>query len=174
MILSRAAFDLDPGDVTPSIRGRKQGVTEKINEFSLYAYCGSYCGACSIAKYGETGRADGFSACLASVPKEELLCGGCKSETVYAGCSTGTLRRCASERGVAHCVDCADYPCKMCRAWQSVAKFLPHAHEAPSSLETIKRDGVDSWLAAQKKRRSRPDCGLPFSWYAPKCRQCRP
>ena len=143
-----------------------------MNEFNHDTYCGIYCGACSIAMQGKTGRADGFSACLGSVPKEELVCGGCKSGTVYAGCSTCTLRRCAREKGIAHCVDCADYPCRMYRAWQSVAKFLPHAREAPFSLETIKRDGVDSWLAAQKKRWSCPDCGSPFSWYAPKCHQC--
>jgi hypothetical protein len=56
--------------------------------------------------------------------------------------------------------------------WQSVAKFLPHSREAASSLEAIKRDGVDPWLAAQKKRWSCPDCGSPFSWYAPECYKC--
>jgi hypothetical protein len=71
-----------------------------------------------------------------------------------------------------HCVDCADYPCKMYSNWQSVAKFLPHTHEAASNLEAIKRDGVDHWLAAQKKRWSCPDCGSPFSWYAPECYKC--
>ena len=76
-----------------------------MNKITPDTYCGIYCGACSIAMHGETGRADGFAASLGSVPKEDLICGGCKSDTVYAGCSTCTLRRCAREKGIAHCVD---------------------------------------------------------------------
>ncbi len=78
-----------------------------------------------------------------------------------AGCRTCNFRDCALEKSVAHCVDCADYPCKMYRKWQSAAKFLPHVREAASSMEAIKRDSVDLWLAAQKKRWSCPDCGAP-------------
>lgn len=143
-----------------------------MSKFHPDAYCGIYCGACSIVMHGETGRADGFAACLGSVPRAELACGGCKSDIVYAGCSTCSLRRCAREKGVAQCVDCADYPCKMYGRWQSAAKFLPHAREAVSNLEAIKQGGVLSWLAAQKKRWSCPGCGTPFSWYAPACHKC--
>jgi hypothetical protein len=143
-----------------------------MNEFNPDTYCGIYCGACSIAMRRKTGLTDGFAACLGSVPKEELACSGCKSNIVYAGCSTCSLRRCAREKGVAHCIDCADYPCKMYSNWQSVAKFLPHTHEAAPSLEAIKRDGVAPWLAMQKKRWSCPDCGSPFSWYALECYNC--
>jgi len=143
-----------------------------MNPFNPDTYCGIYCGACSIAMHGETGRADGFAACLGSVPTGELVCGGCKSDTVYAGCRTCSLRHCAREKNVAHCVDCADYPCKIYRKWQSVAKFLPHSREAASGLAAIKRDGADRWLSVQKKRWSCPDCGTPFSWYASSCRKC--
>ena len=143
-----------------------------MNPFNPDAYCGIYCGACSIAMHGATGRADGFAACLGAVPREDLVCGGCKSDTVSAGCSICTLRRCAREKALAHCIDCADYPCGMYRNWQSAARFLPHAREALSNLEAIKRDGVDPWLAAQKKRWSCPDCGAPFSWYATQCSEC--
>jgi hypothetical protein len=143
-----------------------------MHTFNPDTYCGIYCGACSIALYGETGLADGFVACLGSVPKEDLACGGCKSDTVYAGCSTCSLRRCAREKGVEHCIDCDDYPCKMYSRWQSAGKILPHAHEAAPSLEAIKRDGVGTWLVTQKRRWSCPDCGSPFSWYATECCTC--
>jgi hypothetical protein len=56
-------------------------------------YCGLYCGACSVAVYGQTGRADNFVGCLWGVPEEELSCGGCKSDNVYAGCRACGLRR---------------------------------------------------------------------------------
>ncbi|OPY07682.1 MAG: hypothetical protein A4E66_02001 [Syntrophus sp. PtaB.Bin001] len=143
-----------------------------MNKFNPDAYCGIYCGACSIAMHGQTGRADRFAACLGNLPKEELACGGCKSENVYAGCSTCSLRRCAREKNIAHCIDCADYPCKSYSTWQTVAKFLPHTHEAVPSLEAIKRDGVDHWLDAKKRRWACPDCGTPFSWYGPVCSKC--
>lgn len=143
-----------------------------MNEFNPDTYCGIYCGACSVAAYGRTGHADGFAACLANIPREELVCGGCKSDDVYAGCGACSLRRCAREKNVEHCVDCADYPCAGYRKWQSLAKFLPHTRESASSLEAIRRDGADRWMDAQKKRWSCPGCGTPFSWYASACDKC--
>lgn len=140
--------------------------------FNPDTYCGIYCGACSIAISGNFGRTDRFAACLGHLPKEDLACSGCKSDTVYAGCSVCSLRRCAREKAVPHCIDCKDYPCKMYKRWLSAAKFLPHTHEAASSLEIIKHDGAASWLDVQKKRWSCPDCGTPFSWYAAVCYHC--
>ncbi|MRR18545.1 MAG: DUF3795 domain-containing protein, partial [Deltaproteobacteria bacterium] len=141
--------------------------------FNPDTYCGIYCGACSIVTHAETGCTDAFAACLKSVPKEELACGGCKSDNIYAGCGTCSLRQCARGKGVEHCIDCADYPCRSYSKWQSSANFIvPHSREAAASLELIKREGITSWLGAQKKRWSCPDCGLPFSWYAPECCNC--
>jgi hypothetical protein len=136
------------------------------------SYCGIYCAACSVRMYGHTGNADGFVAGLGSVPKEEIACSGCKSGNVYPGCRICTLRECAVKKGLAHCAECADYPCKMYQRWQSGAKIVPHAREAISSSEMIKRDGANAWITAQQKRWSCPDCGEPFSWYAAACRKC--
>lgn len=135
-------------------------------------YCGSYCGACSIAVYGQTGRADEFVACLGGVPKEELSCGGCKSDNIYAGCKACGIRGCAREKGIEHCIDCTDYPCKSYRTWQKAAKLLPHLHGAAASLESIELDGVDHWIDMQKRRWSCPDCGTSSSWYATVCYKC--
>jgi hypothetical protein len=140
--------------------------------FNPDTYCGIYCGACSIAMYSETGRTDEFVACLGGLPKEELSCGGCKSENVYAGCKACGLRRCAREKGVERCSDCADYPCKSYRKWQTAAKLLPHLQTASASLKNIKFDGVDHWLDVQEKRWSCPDCGTSFSWYSTACYNC--
>ena len=143
-----------------------------MNPFNPDTYCGLYCGACSIAMFGQTGRADGLAACLGSVPSADLVCGGCKSDVVYAGCSMCSLRRCARDKGIAHCIDCGDYPCRTYRAWQSSAKFLPHAREAVPNLKSIQRDGAVHWLDTQKKRWSCSECSTPFSWYASECSQC--
>ncbi len=143
-----------------------------MKEFNPDTYCGIYCGACSVVACGETGRADGFAACLASVPKKDLTCGGCKSDNIYAGCGTCSIRSCARKTGVGHCIECADYPCQIFKTWLRVARLLPHGREVVANLEAIRRDGADSWLAAQKERWSCPECGAPFSWYAPECAQC--
>ena len=143
-----------------------------MNAFNPDTYCGIYCGACSIAMHSRTGRADEFAACLGNVPKEELACGGCKSDTIYAGCSTCSLRRCAREKNIEYCIDCTDFPCKSYSTWQTVAKFLPHTHEAASSLKVIKSNGVDHWRDAQRRRWSCPECGTPFSSYTSACYTC--
>ncbi len=143
-----------------------------MNTFNPDTYCGLYCSACSIAMHGKAGLTDEFAACLGSVPKEELICGGCKSDIVYFGCSICALRSCARGKNVEHCTDCSDYPCKSYITWQRMTKFLPHIHEAESGLEAIKRDGVEYWLDSQKKRWSCPSCGTPFSWYASMCSKC--
>jgi hypothetical protein len=138
----------------------------------LDTYCGIYCGACSIRRHGETGRGDPFVACCGDIPAAELACGGCKSGSVYAGCRVCTFRDCAAARGVAHCVECADYPCREYRRWGSLSRLLPHVGEAPGNLEAVRRDGVEGWLAAERLRWSCPECGAPFSWYAATCSAC--
>jgi len=151
----------------------QQNEGRNMNKVNPDSYCGIFCGACSVAMHGVTGRADGFVACLGGVPGQELACGGCKSDGfLYAGCCICGFRDCARGKGFEHCTDCSDYPCRMYAKWQSAARFLPHVGEAAAGMAKIKRDGADAWLAAQKKRWSCPDCGAPFSWYAPECPTC--
>ena len=143
-----------------------------MDKFNPDTYCGINCNACSIAMHGKTGITDEFAACLGSVPKEDMVCSGCKSDNVYYGCRICTLRPCAREKNVEHCIDCSDYPCRQYGRWQKAAKFLPHIHEAETSLETIKHNGVEHWLDSQEKRWSCPSCGTPFSWYTSVCSKC--
>lgn len=143
-----------------------------MNMFNPDTYCGIYCGACSIAMYSDTGHTDEFVAFLGGVPKEDLSCGGCKSDSVYAGCKACAISCCAREKGIEHCIDCADYPCKSFRTRQLAAKFFPHLHGTDAGLRCIKLGGVDYWLDLQKKNWSCPDCGTPFTWYATACSHC--
>jgi hypothetical protein len=76
------------------------------------------------------------------------------------------------EKGVEHCSDCADYPCKSFRTRRTLAKLLPHLNEADAGLASIELDGVDHWLDVQKRRWSCPECGTAFSWYAAACSEC--
>lgn len=135
-------------------------------------YCGIYCGACSVLRHGEDGRGDAYSECCTSVPREELVCGGCKSGRVYPGCRVCKIRDCAVAKGVEHCVLCAEYPCSAYRKWRWATKLLPHLGECAANLEAIRRDGVNVWLAAQEQRWSCPNCGTRFSWYRGQCSGC--
>jgi hypothetical protein len=161
----------EPGPLRP-----RDGRRTLVNEAPLSApgdsYCGIYCGACSILRRAETGRGDAFTACLAGVPEKDLACGGCKSDARYAGCRVCQFRDCAVAKGVEHCVECSDYPCKAYRAWQSLAAILPHVRESPANLEAIRQRGVEAWLESQAKRWSCPICGARFSWYADRCGRC--
>ncbi len=106
------------------------------------SYCGIFCGACSVARHGETGRGDAFTACLGSVTAKDLACGGCKSDALYAGCRSCRLRECAVARHVEHCVDCADYPCRIYRGWQSAGRILPHAERERRGDPLSRRRGL--------------------------------
>lgn len=136
------------------------------------SFCGLYCGACSVKRHGETGKADQFIECCEAVPREDLACGGCKSDNVYAGCRVCSFRDCARARRLEHCVECADYPCTAYGRWSSMKTLLPHIGEAPGSLEAIERDGVEAWAAAQDRRWACTSCGAPFSWYQRRCDRC--
>jgi hypothetical protein len=136
------------------------------------SFCGIYCDACSVRRFGETGRADGFVSCLGNVPADKIACSGCRSASPYAGCQACPLRDCATAKGVSRCLDCAEYPCPSYLMWQKAGALLPHVREARLSLETIRRDGLDAWLAAQRVRWSCPSCGSPLSWYARECGAC--
>ncbi len=136
------------------------------------SYCGIYCGACSVLVHGETEQRDAFIGCLKGVPDSELRCNGCKSDAVYAGCRICKLRHCAIQRGVAHCVECKDYPCATYKGWQRSSRFLPHVAQSGRNLDVVRRDGVDQWLASQRKHWSCPQCAASFSWYASECQKC--
>ncbi|MFC1643323.1 DUF3795 domain-containing protein [Myxococcota bacterium] len=138
----------------------------------LESYCGIYCGACSVLRYASTGHSDAFLNSCSSLPKNALVCRGCKSGTLYAGCRTCEVRECASQRGVTQCAQCAEYPCRTYKRLRSTRRILPHLWERAPNLAAITQHGMDAWLAEQEKRWSCPECGTRFSWYTAACTQC--
>jgi len=43
--------------------------------------------------------------------KEDILCKGCKSETLFLFCSSCYITTCNKERGIENCEDCDEFPC---------------------------------------------------------------
>lgn len=151
------------------------------------SYCGLYCGACDILVADKTGHKGQFAHFWnKSVLRKflniqeigyteedlEFKCNGCKSDEVFINCRPCAMRNCAKMKGVEHCTECSDYPCKTWLLLKKGEKVLKHLGDKQSNLKTIKEKGVDFWLAEQEKRWQCPECGTNFAWYSTHCRNC--
>ena len=137
------------------------------SDLNSLAYCGLYCGACSFkVAFQEVERGH-----LAAMParydkyKGDPLedCPGCRADSENTGCK---IRTCAIARNVAHCGECADFPCKVLSEFASDG--VPHHSEVITGLKAVREMGAHAWLAAQKERFTCP-CGKRLSWYVRKC-----
>ena len=126
------------------------------------AYCGLNCRMCSImatlpglaAKLHSTMQEDGwefygkevypefdeFWKVLQNLSKMDETCPGC-----YGGCGDPdcAIRKCAEERGLKLCADCADFPCQ---------KLTDFTRRYPFILENnlrIREIGLEKWLLEQ-------------------------
>ena len=89
--------------------------------YEMTAYCGLDCLQCpaykatqkedseELAKVAE----DWSKQFRMEIPKESILCDGCKPDDVRLSgyCSTCQIRICAREKDVPTCAHCADYAC---------------------------------------------------------------
>lgn len=135
-------------------------------------FCGINCDSCSVRQFGLGNSKDSFIDCCKKIPQTDLNCGGCKSNSIYAGCRTCALRECAVNRDVSHCGDCSSFPCEQYKKWQSVAKFLPHARVARSNLDEILITNVHEWTKKENIKWRCRKCGTQFSWYSKSCTKC--
>lgn len=159
-----------------------------MNQFNYDSYCGIYCGACDIHQACRTGHKDYFASfwtepVLRALQKTlgnteltsealQIRCHGCKSDTVFINCTTCRIRSCAIERKIEHCIDCKEYPCPTHTEMRKISGLLPHVTNNHPNLETIKKKGVQQWLAEQEKRWKCPDCQTSIAWYSGSCRAC--
>ncbi len=159
-----------------------------MGNFNPDSYCGLYCGACDIHVSLKTGvksrfarfwnadflrkfvQANGIQ--IADKDEIKMSCQGCKSDEVFINCRLCRIRSCAAVKAVAHCTDCAEYPCVTYRDIGKAVRLLPHVGSAPENLAEIGEKGVGDWLSGQARRWSCPDCGAQYSWYAGRCAGC--
>jgi hypothetical protein len=159
-----------------------------MEKFRYDTYCGLYCGACDILAAFRKAAENGNPAKWVDIPlefrknlpdggKADIVCYGCKSDTVFAGCTRCPVRKCAKEKmKVAFCEDCRKYPCLRFRAlvfFQGLfKKRLPHLKAAKANRAIIKEKGASAWLAQQEDAWKCPKCRMPFTWYKKTCSQC--
>lgn len=159
-----------------------------MDEFRYDSWCGIYCGACDVLVSCESRAGTGEVAPWEALPERfrrylpirgELVCHGCKTDRVFAGCAVCAVRTCASRTpGIGTCLDCSSYPCLRHRFMGALRwvfrleRKLPHLTEVGPNLAAIRRDGLTRWLEAQDARWRCPECGERYTWYQPDCRSC--
>jgi hypothetical protein len=157
-----------------------------MGETKLDAYCGLYCGACSIYQLSEKARKTGVPARREEMPdrfkglikEAEIVCHGCKSDTLFAGCRVCPLVKCAKKKGVESCALCHKYPCFYYTMMNIVVYLrrleqkLPHIKVRKPNLAFIRQNGVDAFLAEQERIWACSGCGSRFSWYQESCNDC--
>ena len=52
------------------------------------------------------------------IPLDEVNCLGCQSNNVFKLCKSCPFTKCVSERKIAECSECVEYPCKVLAEYQ--------------------------------------------------------
>jgi hypothetical protein len=156
--------------------------------FKYDSYCGIYCGACDIMhafkkakERNETAKWEDIPPALRKnlpTPKTDAItCYGCKSDTVFVGCSKCIIRKCAKTKmQVETCFHCTRFPCMRFRIYSFIRKLmqrrLPHIKSVYANQACIQDKGIQAWLSKQEERWKCPKCMTAFTWYAKACPSC--
>jgi hypothetical protein len=114
----------------------------------ILAYCGLICQTCPIYlatrqenKEEQARMRSEISQLLRAYyglnygPEEITDCDGCRTEggRLFPACENCFIRKCAKERGLENCADCAEYPCSQLEA------FFKSELNAKTRLDEIRR-----------------------------------
>lgn len=159
-----------------------------MEEFRYDSYCGLYCGACDVMSVYRKALDAGVTATWEDVPADlrknvpapkdrTVVCYGCKTDSVFSGCSRCFIRKCAKNKmRVETCFDCSRFPCVRFRIFGAVRKLLqrrlPHIRSAQVNQTCIRQKGMAAWLIEQDSQWKCPECGAPFTWYRKTCESC--
>lgn len=158
-------------------------------EYRHDSFCGLYCGACDILAAHRQGLETGCPPRWSDLPSElmnlpvgkkaEIKCHGCKSDIVFAGCSKCFIRKCAQKKtGIETCLDCKSFPCwrfkaiGLSRRALRLETKLPHLKALKPNQETIRNNGLKSWMEEQERKWRCPHCGKRLTWYRNSCPDC--
>lgn len=135
------------------------------------AFCGLNCYACFVMKANESNKEELEDFAKESgISIEDAYCNGCKTDVRFKNCRNCKIRECCEEKGISFCNECNEYPCE---GYREFTTQLPHLETEPmSNLESIKSNGLKSWLEDQKIRWVCLHCNERFSWYEIKCCNC--
>ena len=136
----------------------------------LLGFCGVYCGACTTYRaYNDNDKALVEWEIKKGMPKEEIICKGCRSGFVNKWCSECKFRKCIEDKRIENCFDCEDFPCKMLVEF---SKTRPHRILGLKNLTQLQNASIEEWLKKQEKRWACSFCGKKLHWYTEKCPKC--
>ncbi len=82
------------------------------------------------------------------LPLETAKCEGCRNArgtiSVLGDSKPCEVFRCTSEKGIAYCYECADFPCDHLHPYADQASIRPHNTKL-FNLCLIKKMGIDQW-----------------------------
>jgi len=136
----------------------------------MLGICGVYCGACTTYRaYNDNDQSLIDWEIRHGMPRDEIICMGCRSGLVNEWCSKCKFRKCISRRKVENCFQCEEFPCK---ELADFSKTRPHRMLGLRNLVELKEKPIEEWLLEQEKRWTCQSCGKKLHWYTEKCPQC--
>ncbi len=144
----------------------------------LSGICGIYCGTCpSYLAVRENDREQMEKISRETgIPVDEVRCDGCLSDHPIAHCQECRhgFRRCAREKHVTWCFECADFPCERLEKFRDVhiVNGISHHAHVIDELNYMKKHGIDAWAEIKEKTGRCPQCGKRLYWFSLTCPQC--
>ncbi|NPV90976.1 MAG: DUF3795 domain-containing protein [Firmicutes bacterium] len=138
----------------------------------LAAVCGLFCPSCGLYQATIEGDQEKLKGIAERFGRtiDEVTCEGCRTDNRSFFCNNlCTMFKCAGERGIRFCGECADYPCGPLKEFQSLA---PHRLELWNAHARIKEAGYEQWYREMAEFYSCRECGAMNSAYDLKCRIC--
>ena len=128
-------------------------------ESKLGAYCGLYCGACAL-----------YLSSVNAEDPSEVVCLGCKSDTLAEHCLDCAMKDCALEKNLSACGECPEFPCEKTQAFHSRDNDMSPVAE--KSSYRIQQIGYLPWIKERVARWTCTSCGSIFSFRDETCPNC--
>jgi hypothetical protein len=140
-------------------------------DIRLAGSCGLFCPSCKIfiASHDHAEIRKRIAESL-HLPRLDLECEGCRSDSRYHFCQTCDIKHCSSTKGLDYCGECLDYPCEKLSQFQMCR---PHCAELFANQDRIQEAGFETWFQEMIVRYSCPECGTLNSAYHLTCPTCR-
>lgn len=123
-------------------------MSQKIQRFELLGICGVYCGACTTFRaYNDADKELIDWEIKMGMPRDEIICKGCRSGFVNKWCSQCKFRKCVKNKGVDNCFECQLFPCKKL---VDFSKTRAHRQLGRRNLVQLKGGNFEEWLRQQE------------------------
>ncbi len=155
---------------------------EEVENRTLMAPCGLYCGTCAVY-LAHRDRNEKFRAKIAAAygsSPAETKCAGCMQpdppDCLFGFCRSCPIRECVRAKGYYSCHQCSDFPCPYIENFPIPVgrRVMPRAiakwRECVAELGD--HDGSVAWARSECERYHCPDCGHPLFRGAIRCRGC--